>query len=110
MTFVRITRPVLEPAIVGNDTTENYYNGEEWHQIACGARNTVAVTRNGRLFSWGRGGGLGDENDEITVMEPKPITTGTICGKRVIQVSCGSWHTAAITAEGEIHTWYESIH
>ena len=75
----------------GNDTnsTENRHSEEEWHQIACGARHTVAVTRNGTLFSWGFGenGGLGNGNNETNIiMEPKPITNGTISGKRVTQV------------------------
>lgn len=39
--------------------------------------------------------------------EPTLITG--LAGKQVIQISCGSTHSAAVTSEGELYTWEEAI-
>ena len=81
----------------------------EWRQIACGAAHTVAVTPNGEVYTWGSGdrGRLG-HGDEVGVDKPKQVVTGSLVGKEVVHVACGLWHTALVTSEGELHTWYVS--
>ena len=77
----------------------------EWQQIACGDFHTVGVTPTGELYAWGRGawGQLG-HGHEGTIDKPKLVTCLT--GKKVVHAACGNCHTAAVTSEGELHTWY----
>ena len=80
---------------------------EEWHQIACGEEHTAAVTPTGELYTWGPHGfgrlGQGNDDDDQTE-EPKLVTS--LSGKKAVNVSCGQSHTAVVTSEGELYTWY----
>ncbi|KAL0450427.1 UNVERIFIED_CONTAM: PH, RCC1 and FYVE domains-containing protein 1 [Sesamum latifolium] len=82
-------------------------------QVSCGAVHVVALSEDGLLQAWGYNeyGQLG-----------RGITCEGLQGARVIkgyarfldeapelvkivQVSCGEYHTAAISEEGEVYTW-----
>ena len=82
---------------------------EGWCQIVCGYYYTVGITPKGDLYAWGQGdcGQLGHDatND---VDKPKLVTSSSLIGKEVVHVSCGEDHTAIVTSEGELYTWYDS--
>ncbi|XVE72288.1 hypothetical protein DITRI_Ditri11bG0027200 [Diplodiscus trichospermus] len=82
-------------------------------QVSCGAAHVVALSKEGLLQAWGYNeyGQLG-----------RGITCDGLQGARVIsayakfldeapelvkiiQVSCGEYHTAAISEKGEVYTW-----
>ena len=67
-------------------------NGDklEWIQIECGYSNTVGLTKNGDVFSWGS----------------VPTKVEGLEGIAISKISSGAFHTAAITDEGELLTWY----
>ena len=80
--------------------------------VACGGVHTAAVTHLGALFTWGFGGegrlGHGD-----TTMRNNPTRVRGIGQRfgsgplraRVMAVSGGGYHTAAITEDGQLWTW-----
>lgn len=57
-----------------------------------------------RVFTWGAGGsgqlGHGEEHDEWI-----PRLVKGLSGKRIVQVSMGDRHSAAICADGGVYTW-----
>jgi alpha-tubulin suppressor-like RCC1 family protein len=73
-------------------------------QITCGSGHTVALTTDGDLLSFGRGDdgrlGLGDNGWKYV-----PRMCQALAGLVVTQVTCGSYHTAAVTRDGALHTW-----
>ncbi|XP_057949975.1 PH, RCC1 and FYVE domains-containing protein 1-like [Malania oleifera] len=74
------------------------------HNIACGVRHAVLVTKQGEIFSWGEesGGRLGHGVD-ADVSHPKLINT--LCGMNIELVACGQYHTCAVTFSGDLYTW-----
>lgn len=68
--------------------------------------HTLACTLEGEVFSWGDGykGKLGHGNQEScdvpTIIDPKHFQN-----ERVILVSCGGIHSAALTDKGHMFTW-----
>ncbi|KFK41026.1 hypothetical protein AALP_AA2G075500 [Arabis alpina] len=84
--------------------------------VACGAWHTAIVTSSGQLFTYGSGtfGVLGHGNLESV---SKPIEVESLRHMKVISVSCGPWHTAAIVetaidrkyynakSSGKLFTW-----
>lgn len=62
--------------------------------------HVVAFTETGDIYTWGHNGycelGNGTTNQVIT---PTLISTN---GKSVVEIACGSHHTLALTAEGEV--------
>lgn len=74
-------------------------------QIACGSGHTVVLSTEGEVFTWGRGddGRLGHGDNGWKYV---PRITQALAGQVVVQVTCGSYHTAAVTGNGDLYTWY----
>lgn len=73
-------------------------------QIACGSGHTVVLTTDGEVYTWGRGddGRLGHGDNGWKYV---PRITQSLAGQIVVQVTCGSYHTAAVTGNGDLYTW-----
>ena len=78
--------------------------GKHVVQVSCGVLYTAVITSDGELFTFGCGGegqlGHGGKEDEEV-----PRRVDALVGKRVMQVSCGRFHTAAVTSDGELFTF-----
>uniref|UniRef100_A0A5B7BJ92 FYVE-type domain-containing protein n=1 Tax=Davidia involucrata TaxID=16924 RepID=A0A5B7BJ92_DAVIN len=79
------------------------------HNLACGGRHAVLVTKQGEIFSWGEesGGRLGHGVEE-DVSYPKLINT--LSGMNIELVACGEYHTCALTLSGDLYTWGDGSH
>jgi len=73
-------------------------------QIACGSGHTVVLSTEGEVYTWGRGddGRLGHGDNGWKYV---PWITRSLAGQVVTQVTCGSYHTAAVTGSGDLYTW-----
>ncbi|KAF5838268.1 hypothetical protein DUNSADRAFT_3183 [Dunaliella salina] len=84
--------------------------GEGVRGLSCSDGCTAAVTSDGSLYTWGRGlsGQLG-HGDCYPCAIPKRVVfePSLNCAPvaRVVRVSVGPTHTAAITADGRLYTW-----
>jgi len=75
--------------------------------VAAGEYHTVAVTIEGELWVWGHGawGQLGLD-DKATRLAPTLVEAGTAFGGlQVLTVTCGCFHTLAVTKEGTLWTF-----
>lgn len=77
-------------------------------QIACGSGHTVVLSTEGEVYTWGRGddGRLGHGDNGWKYV---PRITRSLAGQVVTQVTCGSYHTAAVTGNGDLYTWCVSL-
>ena len=76
--------------------------------VACGAdllgAHSVAVSREGRVYSWGNGAalGVGTMRNRDT---PKMIWDGLLSRERVMSVDAGGSFTLALTDTGSLYSW-----
>eukprot|EP01022_Parablepharisma_sp_SALTPOND_P011884 TRINITY_DN1513_c0_g1_i1.p1 TRINITY_DN1513_c0_g1~~TRINITY_DN1513_c0_g1_i1.p1 ORF type:complete len:1386 (+),score=114.51 TRINITY_DN1513_c0_g1_i1:1826-5983(+) len=73
-------------------------------QLASGNEHAVAVSRSGKVFTWGNGesGLLGHENcDSLAV----PTVVSSLEGTHIKAVECGGLHTVALSNDGRLFTW-----
>jgi hypothetical protein len=79
--------------------------GKQVVKITAGQWHSCAITRTGDLYTWGVGfqGRLG-HGDKEPCFVPQRVG-GSLLGKKVINVACGSFHTVALTADGEVYCW-----
>ena len=65
----------------------------------------LMCTADGDVYSWGWGdkGQLG-HGDNANLDRPR-IIQDSFNNQKVVNVSCGLAHSAAITSEGELHMW-----
>ena len=103
--------------------TTNIADTPEWTQVACGEDFTAALTKDGKLFTWGINSfgqlghgdgklftwgrnlfgelGHGDNLDRFI-----PTKVSALDGHVITQISCGARHMAALTDKGEVLAWY----
>jgi len=79
------------------------------HQIACGVRHVALVTRQGEVFTWGEesGGRLGHG---IEKNFSRPQLVEFLAVTNVDFVSCGEFHSCAVSTSGDLFTWGDGIH
>eukprot|EP00929_Paragymnodinium_shiwhaense_P118883 TRINITY_DN90783_c0_g1_i1.p1 TRINITY_DN90783_c0_g1~~TRINITY_DN90783_c0_g1_i1.p1 ORF type:complete len:1072 (-),score=190.99 TRINITY_DN90783_c0_g1_i1:127-3342(-) len=83
-------------------------------QIACGDAHTIALSREGLLYSWG-GGGCGQLGHSETAKMPKdedgcpyqpaPRVVNHLRPHVVVTIACGKAHTIAVSDKGRMYTW-----
>ncbi|GFP83369.1 probable E3 ubiquitin-protein ligase herc1, partial [Phtheirospermum japonicum] len=79
------------------------------HQIACGVCHIALVTRQGEVFTWGEesGGRLGHGIEKDF---SRPRLVESLAVTNVDFVSCGEFHTCALSASGDLYTWGDGTH
>lgn len=78
--------------------------GKKVVAVACGSFHMGCVTESGELYTWGSSvwHQLG-HGERKNVVEPRRVTA--LEGKRVVEVSCGAYHTAVRTDAGRVYTF-----
>ncbi|XP_057294266.1 uncharacterized protein LOC130622774 [Hydractinia symbiolongicarpus] len=73
-------------------------------KVACGLEFTIALTSDGKLFSFGENGSgqLGLGHYESCV---QPTLIESLKDVKISQISCGSEHAGAVTADGDVWLW-----
>jgi alpha-tubulin suppressor-like RCC1 family protein len=73
-------------------------------QVSCGHSHTACILEDGTLWTFGYGeyGQLGHGNNTKIQLVPKKVESISL---RVLQISCGYWHTACILEDGTLWTF-----
>ena len=75
--------------------------------VSCAAGDalSVALTRNGKVYSWGFGesGALG-HGSRKTLFAPQEIRTLSV-NANITAIACGNYHTAALDDKGRVWCW-----
>eukprot|EP00798_Chlamydomonas_sp_ICE-L_P011987 gene11987-15081_t len=96
--------------------------GKGIHTVCCSDGCSAAVSSDGKLYSWGSGtsGQLGHghhfhqhqpklvnffHDAAINIVQPKLVNLFHVAAINIVQVSCGPYHTAAISTTGALYTW-----
>jgi alpha-tubulin suppressor-like RCC1 family protein len=80
--------------------------------VAAGASHALALTRCGRVYTWGAEGpfspvhGLGNDNDDLdSELHCVPQLITVLLGKRVQTIAAGPCMSCAVTDAGALFTW-----
>lgn len=70
-------------------------------QIECGAQFSLALTKVGEIWTWGKGDyfRLGHGNDQHV---RRPTAIESLKGKKIINVAVGALHSLAVTDNGQV--------
>jgi len=76
-----------------------------------GGRHLAVVAEDGAVYTCGSGEygrqGLGDEQPRRRLTR---VPQAVFMGSRVVKVSCGGWHTMAVTVAGHAWTCGDNLH
>ncbi|GMH91853.1 hypothetical protein TL16_g12174 [Triparma laevis f. inornata] len=75
-------------------------------QVSCGRDHTVALTNEGRVYSWGKGddGRLGIAS-EVDSNIPRCLRYGMMWDVKIVGVSCGEMHCLSRCEVGRVFAW-----
>ncbi|KAK0097381.1 hypothetical protein PV326_002182 [Microctonus aethiopoides] len=84
-------------------------NGLGVIQIECGAQFSLALTKYGEVWTWGKGDyyRLGHGNDQHV---RKPTVVESLRGKKISHVTVGALHCLAVTDTGQVYAWGDNDH
>jgi len=93
----------LAPMLVGAETA---FGGLQVLTAGCGLNYTLAVTKDGALwtFGWGTHGALG-HNDRNNRLVPTCIEAKHYGNAIIVSVAAGFMHSTAVTEKGALYTW-----
>ncbi|KAJ4844795.1 hypothetical protein Tsubulata_034168 [Turnera subulata] len=79
------------------------------HNIACGGRHALLLTKQGGIFSWGEGtGGRLGHGIEADMRSPWPMDNLSDINIEII--ACGEYHSCAVSNVGDLYTWGDGTH
>ncbi|CAD7938940.1 unnamed protein product, partial [Amoebophrya sp. A120] len=78
-------------------------------QVECGANHVLLLSDDGLIYSWGSQEQIGRGNAGLNDFDPKPGLINTIRKDakmlHCIQIACGTDHSLALTADGQVFAW-----
>jgi len=80
------------------------FNNIEIIEVSAGSDHVAAVSVSGKLYTWGYGsnGRLGHGAEADVVL---PTVVEALANEKIVHVSCGGHHTAAVTDNGLLYTF-----
>ena len=87
------------------------FNGEQVILLAAGVAHTVALSKEGKVYTWGYGeyGQLGHNNKQRQSV-PRQVEPDRFQGGTVVFVAAGGCHSSAITTDEQLHVWGWGAH
>jgi alpha-tubulin suppressor-like RCC1 family protein len=88
-------------------TISGSLNGKTIVSIALGNGHTIALDSTGKVHAWGNNS-TGQIGNGTTTNISTPISVssfGTLNGKTIVSIACGSSRTFAIDSNGQVHAW-----
>ena len=84
-------------------------NGIGICQIECGAQFSLALSRSGLVWTWGKGDyfRLGHGSDQHV---RKPTVVECLRGKKIVHVAVGALHCLAVSDAGQVFAWGDNDH
>ncbi|KAM9965762.1 hypothetical protein ACTFIR_005936 [Dictyostelium discoideum] len=85
--------------------------GKRIIQTVSGEAHSLAVSRFGDVYSWGRskegqlGIGQGYGGSDKVMFVAKPTLIKSLQHERIIKVACGNFHSLALTDMGKVYEW-----
>ncbi|KMQ90033.1 rcc1 and btb domain-containing protein 1 [Lasius niger] len=74
--------------------------------IACGSRHSLALTNDGKVYSWRENyGHVGNESTNIFGDNLPWMMKPEFEGKKIVSIACGSMFNMVITDEGKLYGW-----
>ena len=75
--------------------------------ITAGGGHSMALTADGKAFTWGRNnyGQLGNNSVTNSKVPVAVITSGVLASKKIVGLAAGNSHSLAVASDGNVYAW-----
>lgn len=84
------------------------FDGQPVVMISAGMNHSMALTADGRVFSWGNNTSGKTGNAKTTLYTPTPteiITSEDLAGLTIVDIAAGDGHSLAMASDGRLFAW-----
>jgi alpha-tubulin suppressor-like RCC1 family protein len=87
--------------------TSGVLAGKTITAIAAGERHSLALSSEGKVYSWGSNefGQLGTTAVTSTLRAIAVDVSGALAGKTITHIAAGNFHSVALASDGTVYTW-----
>jgi alpha-tubulin suppressor-like RCC1 family protein len=93
--------------VIYSPKLNQYLSDKQIIDICCGFRHTLVLTNSGEVYAWGdnKKGQIGNGKSGENECQLIPIKVNGFNDEKVIHISCGGWHSMALTESGRVFSW-----
>ncbi|XP_066977313.1 uncharacterized protein [Macrobrachium rosenbergii] len=73
-------------------------------EISLGKEHCMALTKDGEVYTWG-GGMRGQLGTGVLHFSDVPLQVENLHGLFIKSISCGGWHSTALSDSGDVYVW-----
>ncbi|XP_017142667.2 RCC1 domain-containing protein 1 isoform X1 [Drosophila miranda] len=95
-----------ENAVYSIPSCLHQFPDRQWRvqQLECGHEHALLLNGNGDVYTWGNG--LRGQLGQMALgVEETPQLIEALAGIKITGIAAGGWHSAAISAFGDLYTW-----
>ncbi|SPP82935.1 RCC1 domain-containing protein 1 isoform X1 [Drosophila guanche] len=95
-----------ENAVYSIPSCLHQFPDRQWRvqQLECGHEHALLLNGNGDVYTWGNG--LRGQLGQVALcVEETPQLIESLAGIKITGIAAGGWHSAAISAFGDLYTW-----
>lgn len=81
----------------------NFFEKNKIIDISCGEFHSISLTKENKVYSWG--GNLNNKLGQDNNIYLKPSIIKSLSLNKITQISCGEYHTIALSNNNEIFSW-----
>ena len=81
----------------------NFFENNKIIDISCGEFHSISLTKENKVYSWG--GNLNNKLGQDNNIYLKPSIIKSLSLNKITQISCGEYHTIALSNNNEIFSW-----
>jgi alpha-tubulin suppressor-like RCC1 family protein len=87
--------------------SNQYLSDKQIIDICCGSELSLVLTNSGEVYAWGKNsyGQVGNGRSGPNKLQLIPMIVSGFNDEKVIQISCGKWHSMALTESGRVFSW-----
>jgi hypothetical protein len=97
---------------IGNGKLDRFYHKPRLNKylihiksISCGFNHSLVLTRNGEVYAWGSNNWGQIGSGSVKLNQPIPKKVMGLQNEKIIAISCGGYHSLALTETGFVFSW-----
>jgi hypothetical protein len=93
--------------VIHKPRINQYLSDEKIIDIRCAVAHSLALSSKGEVFAWGynEDGQIGNGKNGFYAHVSIPIKVNGFDNEKVVMISCGYWHSLALTESGRVFGW-----
>jgi hypothetical protein len=87
---------------------KEYISEEKIIDVCCGSSDSILLTQSGKVYEYKVNEDEREKSDKYIHFELKSSKNYSFGNEKIVMISCGKWHSLALTGSGRVFGWGEN--